>query len=65
MKMQQIIEAHAKRLGVSPERLSEILLNHSVGELLEWVYKKKESDPGSVWYTGDAPDWLMHYLDRA
>lgn len=65
MTTQQIIEAHAKRLGVAPEKLSEILLHHAVAQLLDWTQEQEESDPGSVWYTGDAPDWVMPYLERA
>jgi hypothetical protein len=64
MNAQQIIEAHAKRLGLSPEMLTEALLFHAAGDLLVWADEKERSDPGSVWYTGDVPDWLESLLVR-
>jgi hypothetical protein len=62
MNAQQIIEAHAKRMGLSADLLTEILLFHIAGELLAWADAQEEAERGSVWYTADAPDWLLHYL---
>ena len=62
MDTQAIINAHARRLMVTPEQLTEALLFYAAGELLAWVEQQEESDPGSVWYSGDAPDWLERFL---
>jgi len=62
MDAQAIIRAHARRLGLTPERLTEALLFYAAGELLAWTEQQEESDPGSVWYTGDAPGWLESCL---
>jgi hypothetical protein len=63
MNAEQIIAAHAKRLGLPPEQLREALLFRAAGELLAWAAEQEESDPGnSIWYTGDVPEWLKPYL---
>jgi hypothetical protein len=41
-----------------PKRLTEALLSHAAGELAEWADEQEASDRGSVWHSGDAPDWL-------
>jgi hypothetical protein len=62
MDAQAIINAHARRMMVTPEQLSEALLFYGAGELLAWTEKQEESEPGGVWYAGDAPDWLNRFL---
>jgi hypothetical protein len=64
MDTQQIIGAHAKRLGLSTAQLTEIMLHHVAGDLLIWTDERERSEPGSVWYTGDIPQWLEPYLPR-
>jgi hypothetical protein len=64
MAAQQIVDAHAKRLMLEPERLREALLSHAAAELSAWAAEQEENDPGSVWHTGDAPDWLEPYLPQ-
>jgi hypothetical protein len=56
---QQIIKAHAQRLGVPAELLGELLLSYAARKLQEWEQQQEATDPGSVAYVGDAaPDWL-------
>ena len=62
MNTQKIIRAHAIRLAIPPEQLSQLLLSHAAGELRAWTNEREESDPGSVWYAGDVPDWLEPHL---
>ena len=64
MNTQKIIKAHAIRLGIPPEQLSELLLSHAAGELRAWTNEQEESEPGSVWYAGDVPDWLEPQLQQ-
>jgi len=64
MDAQKIIDAHAERLGLLPVQLREVLLSHVAAELRTWATEQEEADPGSVWHTGDAPDWLEPYLER-
>jgi hypothetical protein len=64
MDAQTIINAHARRMMVTPEQLTEALLFYVAGELLGWAAQQEESEPGSVWYSGDAPDWLERFLPK-
>jgi hypothetical protein len=59
------IGAHAKRMGLKPEQLSEALLSYAAAELSAWATDEEEADPGCVWHTGDAPLWLEPYLPAA
>jgi len=63
MNAEQIIAAHAKRLGLPPEQLREALLFHAAGDLLVWADEQEKLDPGSVWYSGDVPPWLEPCLE--
>jgi|688.fasta_scaffold1061512_2 hypothetical protein len=54
----EIIRAHSKRLGLGESFLVEALLSYGASELLSWVQRREAEDPGSVWYSGDLPDWL-------
>jgi hypothetical protein len=60
--MEAIIRAHARRLGLTVEQLTEALLQHGAQELDAWAEAEEAADPGSVWHTGDAPEWLEAYL---
>jgi hypothetical protein len=62
MDAQAIIRAHARRLGLTPERLTEALLSYAAAELADWTEEQETDDPGSVWCVGDAPDWLERFL---
>ena len=63
MNTKQIIEAHARRLGLTPEQLTEVLLHYAASELRGWAEQQAEEAPESVWYSGDVPDWLEpHFL---
>jgi hypothetical protein len=61
---QRIIGAHAERLGVPVDLLAELLLSYAAGELQAWEQQQEAADPGSVGYTGDAPDWLEPHLKQ-
>jgi hypothetical protein len=61
---QRIIRAHAERLGVPVDLLAELLLSYAAGELQAWEQQQEAADPGSVGYTGDAPDWLEPHLQQ-
>jgi hypothetical protein len=58
------VRAHAQRLGLSPELLSTALFVYVSRELFDWAAAKETADPGSVWQTGDVPDWLEPYLPQ-
>lgn len=62
MDTSAIIGAHARRLMVTPEGLTQALLTYAAGELTAWVGQQEETDSGSVWETGDAPEWLKPLL---
>ncbi len=64
-----LIRRHAKRLGLTPERLTEALLQYATHELVDWTKEGdggtivgEKYDPGSVWHVGDPPDWLKRFL---
>ena len=64
-----LIRRHAERLGLTPERLTEALLQYATHQLDDWTEEGdggtiagEKYDPGSVWHVGDAPDWLKCFL---
>lgn len=62
--MKANIRAHARRLGLGPGLLISALLQHAAQELAEWTEARETADPGSVWHTGDVPEWLERYLPK-
>lgn len=59
-----VIRAHAQRLGLPVEWLTASLLQHGAQQLADWAEAQEAADPGSVWQTGDVPDWLEAYLPQ-
>lgn len=60
----EVIRAHAQRLGLTAEQLTVALLQHGSQELDIWTECRESDDPGSVWHTGDVPDWLEPHLPQ-
>lgn len=59
-----VLFPHAKRLGVDLARLAVALMQHGAQELAAWTEERETADPGSVWQTGDVPDWLEAHLPQ-
>lgn len=57
-----LIRRHAERLGLTPEQFSAALLQFAAQMLADWTEEQETEDPGSVWCTGDPPDWLDSYM---
>ena len=62
--MDALIRRHAQRLGLSPEQLTQALLQYASQQLADWAEAEETADPGSVWCAGDPPDWLEPYLPQ-
>lgn len=62
--MDAIIRVHARRLGLTVEQLTEALLQHGARDLVDWAEAREAADPGSVWHTGDVPEWLERNLPQ-
>jgi len=62
--MDATIRAHARRLGLTIEQLSAALLQRGALELAAWAEAEETADPGSVWHTGDAPEWLEPHIPQ-
>jgi hypothetical protein len=57
------VRAHAQRLGLPVEALMAALVQYATRELFHWTEAGETADPGSVWHTGDVPDWLEPYIE--
>ncbi|MFM7676498.1 MAG: hypothetical protein ACKO5F_13170 [Synechococcus sp.] len=61
-KLEDVLLPHAKRLGIRAGELVVALTQYGAKELADWAEAHEAADPGSVWHTGDVPDWLETYL---